>query len=77
MLYVYFHPNNDVHNVSFFFSQDPVLFSGSLRGNLDPFSLHTEVDIWKALEHAYLKKFVLSLQEGLDYEVGDNGEALR
>ena len=40
--------------------QDPVLFSGNLRLNLDPFDLHTDEDIWRALEHAHLKAFVQS-----------------
>ena len=35
--------------------QDPVLFSGSLRMNLDPFEMYTDAQIWTALEHAHLK----------------------
>merc|ERR1719283_342862 len=38
--------------------QDPVLFSGSLRINLDPFGASTTSDIWKALELAHLKTYV-------------------
>lgn len=40
--------------------QDPVLFSGSLRLNLDPFNHCIDDDLWKALEHAHLKDFVKS-----------------
>lgn len=40
--------------------QDPVLFSGTLRLNLDPFDNHPDEDIWRALEHAHLKSFVKS-----------------
>ena len=54
-----------------------MVFSGSLRRNLDPFSEQTDNDIWKALELAHLKFFVHSLEEGLDYECGEGGEALR
>lgn len=38
--------------------QDAVLFSGSLRMNLDPFNKHTDSEVWTALEHAHLKSFV-------------------
>lgn len=40
--------------------QDPVLFSGSLRMNLDPFGAYNDDAVWKALEHAHLKSFVES-----------------
>lgn len=53
------------------------MFSGSLRRNLDPFGDRTDPEIWKALEMAHLKSFVNSLDEGLDYECGEGGEALR
>jgi len=32
--------------------QDPVLFSGPLRFNLDPFDEYSDHDIWQALEKA-------------------------
>lgn len=38
--------------------QDAVLFSGSLRLNLDPFDAHSDQDVWRSLEHAHLKEFV-------------------
>ena len=30
--------------------QDPVLFSGSLRYNLDPFSRHSDQELWRVLQ---------------------------
>ncbi|KAL4705012.1 hypothetical protein ACJJTC_009800 [Scirpophaga incertulas] len=41
--------------------QEPVLFSASLRYNMDPFDKYTDADIWKALEQVELKKSVTSL----------------
>ncbi len=52
-----------------FFFQDPVLFTGTLRSNLDPFGAHTDERIWSALGHAHLKGFAASLERGLDHEV--------
>jgi len=34
--------------------QDPVLFSGTVRSNLDPFSEHTDADLWLALKRVRL-----------------------
>ncbi|XP_035914954.1 multidrug resistance-associated protein 1 isoform X7 [Anopheles stephensi] len=56
--------------------QDPVLFSGTLRINLDPFNAQSDDDIWKALEHAHLKSFVKGLTAGINHEVTEGGENL-
>ncbi|XP_006558751.1 multidrug resistance-associated protein 1 [Apis mellifera] len=56
--------------------QDPVLFSGSLRINLDPFNCYTDDEVWRALEHAHLKSFIKTLPNGLLYEVSEGGENL-
>lgn len=49
--------------------QDPVLFSGTLRINLDPFGMHEDRAVWKALELAHLKDFATSLEDGLEHQV--------
>ncbi|KAL9964351.1 hypothetical protein ACROYT_G027981 [Oculina patagonica] len=56
--------------------QDPVLFSGTLRLNLDPFDSHTDEELWKILEMSHLKNFVSGLEEGLLYPVSEGGENL-
>ncbi|XP_047509490.1 multidrug resistance-associated protein 1 isoform X4 [Pieris napi] len=53
--------------------QDPVLFSGTLRMNLDPFETFTDDQIWRSLEHAHLKAFVQGLPSGLLHEVSEGG----
>ena len=56
--------------------QDPVLFTGTLRLNLDPFEKHTDADLWTALELAHLKPFIESLEEGLSHPVSEGGDNL-
>ncbi|XP_023294641.2 multidrug resistance-associated protein 1 isoform X2 [Lucilia cuprina] len=56
--------------------QDPVLFSGSLRINLDPFEVKSDAEIWKALELSHLKAFVKSLPAGLNHEISEGGDNL-
>ncbi|XP_038108731.1 multidrug resistance-associated protein 1 [Culex quinquefasciatus] len=56
--------------------QDPVLFSGTMRLNLDPLNAHSDEDIWKTLEHAHLKAFVKGLPAGINHEVSEGGENL-
>ena len=56
--------------------QDPVLFSGTLRINLDPFEHHSDEEIWTALNLAHLNEYVTSLEAGLQHEVAEGGENL-
>lgn len=54
-----------------------MLFSGTLRVNLDPFDSHTDEELWKILEMSHLKNFVSGLEEGLLHPVTEGGENLR
>ncbi|KAF9585524.1 hypothetical protein BGW38_001959 [Lunasporangiospora selenospora] len=55
--------------------QEPTLFAGTLRDNLDPFQERTDTELWEALERAHLKDFVRGLPDGgLSYTVAQNGE---
>uniref|UniRef100_A0A3B3RAC6 ATP-binding cassette, sub-family C (CFTR/MRP), member 8 n=1 Tax=Paramormyrops kingsleyae TaxID=1676925 RepID=A0A3B3RAC6_9TELE len=54
--------------------QDPILFSGTIRFNLDPEKKATDSMLWEALEIAQLKPVVKSLPGGLDAIVTEGGE---
>uniref|UniRef100_A0AAQ4Q825 ATP-binding cassette, sub-family C (CFTR/MRP), member 8 n=1 Tax=Gasterosteus aculeatus aculeatus TaxID=481459 RepID=A0AAQ4Q825_GASAC len=54
--------------------QDPFLFSGAIRFNLDPEMKATDEMLWEALEIAQLKPVVKSLPGGLDAMVTEGGE---
>ncbi|KAF9542259.1 hypothetical protein EC957_002211 [Mortierella hygrophila] len=54
--------------------QDPTLFAGTIRENLDPFHQSADAELWTALERAHLKSLISSFSEGLSYEVVSNGE---
>ncbi|XP_023680988.2 multidrug resistance-associated protein 1 [Paramormyrops kingsleyae] len=56
--------------------QDPVLFSGSLRMNLDPFDAYSDEEVWSVLELAHLKNFVSGLPDKLNHECSEGGENL-
>ncbi|XP_069405893.1 ATP-binding cassette sub-family C member 11 isoform X2 [Ovis canadensis] len=53
--------------------QDPVLLSGTIRFNLDPFDRCTDEQIWDALERTFLNKMISKLPQGLQAEVVENG----
>ena len=38
--------------------QDPVLFIGTIRYNLDPFGNHSDEELWNVLEQAHIKDMV-------------------
>ncbi|XP_053403770.1 ATP-binding cassette sub-family C member 5-like isoform X1 [Mercenaria mercenaria] len=54
--------------------QDPVLFVGTVRYNLDPFSKHKDSELWDALEKCHVKDTISSLELKLDHMVVENGE---
>ena len=54
--------------------QDPFLFSGTIRQNIDPFDdVEDDQKIWEALEMVGLRGVVAETEQGLGSEVSDNG----
>uniref|UniRef100_A0A8C3AE20 ATP-binding cassette, sub-family C (CFTR/MRP), member 3 n=1 Tax=Cyclopterus lumpus TaxID=8103 RepID=A0A8C3AE20_CYCLU len=56
--------------------QEPVLFSGSLKMNLDPFEKYSDEEVWRALQQSHLHKFVSNQPAKLDLECSEGGENL-
>lgn len=53
--------------------QEPVLFSGTMRKNLDPFDEYPDATLWKALEDVELKEVVDDLVAGLESKMSEGG----
>eukprot|EP00835_Amoeboradix_gromovi_P004157 NODE_308_length_11287_cov_0.209778.p1 type:complete len:1191 gc:universal NODE_308_length_11287_cov_0.209778:1986-5558(+) len=54
--------------------QDPVLFSGTIRSNLDRYGEFDEAKLWSVLERVGLKASIEILDKKLDSIVSENGE---
>uniref|UniRef100_A0A0E0PZ61 MRP-like ABC transporter n=1 Tax=Oryza rufipogon TaxID=4529 RepID=A0A0E0PZ61_ORYRU len=53
--------------------QEPTLFRGTVRNNLDPLGLHSDEEIWEALEKCQLQTAIRSTPALLDTVVSDDG----
>uniref|UniRef100_A0A8C7RZD4 Si:ch211-221f10.2 n=1 Tax=Oncorhynchus mykiss TaxID=8022 RepID=A0A8C7RZD4_ONCMY len=54
--------------------QEPVLFIGTIRSNLDPWNQYSDPQIWDALERSHIKEIISQLPHSLQSEVTENGE---
>merc|ERR1712137_444851 len=54
-------------------AQNPVLFSGTVRSNLDPFGVYSDEQIWVALEKCEMKQ-AIEESGGLDSTVSEFGD---
>lgn len=53
--------------------QDPSLFSGTVRMNLDPFNQYSDDKIWSALTKAKMNKAIMSMNGGLNAKISKGG----
>nr|XP_020740072.1 multidrug resistance-associated protein 4 isoform X2 [Odocoileus virginianus texanus] len=53
--------------------QEPVLFTGTMRKNLDPFNEHSDEDLWNALEEVQLREAIEDLPGKMDTELAESG----
>ncbi|XP_039259170.2 ATP-binding cassette sub-family C member 4-like isoform X4 [Styela clava] len=53
--------------------QDPILFAGTMRRNIDPFDIYTDDKLWEALAKVQLADFVKSLSLQLNTEMAETG----
>ncbi|UJR10923.1 hypothetical protein I4U23_015108 [Adineta vaga] len=68
---------DDVRSRMSIIPQEPVLFTGTMRNNLDPFDEYTDADIWRALEQVQLKTLVADeMTDGLHSIVTESGSNL-
>ncbi|CAJ2651765.1 ABC transporter C family member 5-like [Trifolium pratense] len=54
--------------------QDPTLFEGTIRGNLDPLEEHSDKEIWEALDKSQLGQIIRDQEQKLDTPVLENGD---
>jgi ABC-type multidrug transport system fused ATPase/permease subunit len=54
--------------------QDPILFEGSIRVNLDPLGKYSDAEIWEALDKCQLGDIIRAKDDKLEASVSENGE---
>ncbi|TPX46318.1 hypothetical protein SeLEV6574_g03291 [Synchytrium endobioticum] len=54
--------------------QEPVLLTGTLRSNLDPFGKRSDVDVWKALHAVHMGDKIRELPMKLETAITENGK---
>ncbi len=53
--------------------QEPVIFGGTIRTNLDPFSDYTDAQLWNALQEVHLRNTIKHMDGGLDSTISEGG----
>ncbi|KAI8906294.1 P-loop containing nucleoside triphosphate hydrolase protein [Gorgonomyces haynaldii] len=55
--------------------QEPVMLTGTIRSNLDPFEALADEEIWQALEAVHLRKKIQDMPDRLDTPITENGRS--
>lgn len=53
--------------------QEPILFTGTIRQNVDPTETYPDDEIWRAIDLSHLGTFLRGLPSGLDHQVLEGG----
>ena len=54
--------------------QEPVIFSDTIRANLDPFGKHSDEELWNALRQVELVDYVQSTDKKLEHFLEERGQ---
>ncbi|CAF2902537.1 unnamed protein product [Rotaria sp. Silwood2] len=64
---------NDLRSILNIIPQSPILFSNTLRYNLDPFNCYTDEQLWNVLESVQLKTKISNLKDKLNIQIAEYG----
>ncbi|KAJ3323975.1 Multidrug resistance-associated protein 1 [Boothiomyces sp. JEL0866] len=67
---------HDLRNKIAIIPQEPVMFVGTIRSNLDPFNKSTDEEIWKALDAVFLGEGLRNSPSKLETPVSENGKSV-